>query len=658
MICVLAKIYTATAQTDSLKTQQLNEITVSANRHVPFLNGATPVQLLDVKDLQRLNSLSVADALRFFSGIQLKDYGGVGGLKTINVRSMGTNHTGVFYNGIQLANAQNGQVDLGKFSLENIEEISLFSGQNPELLQTARAYSSASSLYLKTKVPQFKSQQKQDFKFVIKSGSFGLVNPSLNYNQKLNKKSSLNINGELTQAHGRYKYRYTNGVYDTTVVRQNTDIDAKRLESSFYHQFTDSAKLQIRAYYYNSERGLPGAIVSNKFEFTQRQWNRNFFLQANYQSSHHKNFQWLIHAKYGNDYLRYADPDYKYGNRDGYLINTYNQQEYYTSIANKYKINSYWVISWANDYSRQELDANLINFAYPTRHTWLSVIASEWKWNRLDFQANILHTYVNDLVKKNEDAGNKAIFTPTFLTSWQPFNNTGFRVRAFYKSIFRMPTFNDLYYTFVGNSNLDPELAKQLDIGFYYNIPFTNKILKSISFSGDIYNNDIKDKIVAIPTTTLFRWTMVNLDKVNIKGAEFQTESTWKFKNLVNTLKANYTYEKALDLTKTGYTYRHQIPYIPVHSGSITLASDYKSWGTNYSFIYTGERYSQKANIRANYIPAWYTHDFAIHKNFQYSKSQFKASIEVNNFLNQYYDVVLNYPMPGTNYRISLSANF
>lgn len=50
-------------------------------------------------------------------------------MKTVNIRSMGTNHMGVYYNGIQLGNAQNGQVDLGKFSLENIEEISLYNGQ-------------------------------------------------------------------------------------------------------------------------------------------------------------------------------------------------------------------------------------------------------------------------------------------------------------------------------------------------------------------------------------------------------------------------------------------------------------------------------------------------------------------------------------------------
>ena len=59
-----------------------------------------PAQTLSGEQLQRLNAHSVADAIRYFSGVQIKDYGGIGGLKTINVRGMGTQHVGVFYDGI------------------------------------------------------------------------------------------------------------------------------------------------------------------------------------------------------------------------------------------------------------------------------------------------------------------------------------------------------------------------------------------------------------------------------------------------------------------------------------------------------------------------------------------------------------------------------
>ena len=106
-------------ETDSLLSRfQLEEVEVSARA---LTKDIIVPQTLKGAELKRLNALTVADALRYFSGVQLKDYGGVGGIKTINVRSMGSQHTAVYYNGVQLGNAQNGQVDLGRFSLDNME---------------------------------------------------------------------------------------------------------------------------------------------------------------------------------------------------------------------------------------------------------------------------------------------------------------------------------------------------------------------------------------------------------------------------------------------------------------------------------------------------------------------------------------------------------
>ena len=124
----------AQSRLDSI--QHLDEITVVAKS----FREVIPSQKLSGKELQKLNSHSVADALRYFSGVQLKDYGGVGGIKTVNIRSMGTNHMGVFYDGIELSNAQNGQVDLGMYSLDNIEEISLYNGQKSEIFQSAKDF--------------------------------------------------------------------------------------------------------------------------------------------------------------------------------------------------------------------------------------------------------------------------------------------------------------------------------------------------------------------------------------------------------------------------------------------------------------------------------------------------------------------------------------
>ncbi|HOU26651.1 MAG TPA: TonB-dependent receptor, partial [Paludibacteraceae bacterium] len=105
---------------------------------------------------------------------------------------------------------------------------------------------------------------------------------------------------------------------------------------------------------------------------------------------------------------------------------------------------------------------------------------------------------------------------------------------------------------------------------------------------------------------------------------------------------------------KTEEYYGHQIPYIPWHSGTAVVAVAYKKWSFNYSFIYTGERYNASANIPENYVQPWYTHDASISKDFALFGYQWTALVEINNLLNQQYDVVLNYPMPGTNFKCSL----
>ena len=69
---------------------------VSATRDAPVTRAAEEAPLQGGQPL-------VADAVRRFAGVQLKDYGGAGGLKTVNVRGLGSEHVGVFIDGGQCA---------------------------------------------------------------------------------------------------------------------------------------------------------------------------------------------------------------------------------------------------------------------------------------------------------------------------------------------------------------------------------------------------------------------------------------------------------------------------------------------------------------------------------------------------------------------------
>lgn len=660
LICVYVWAWSiptyAQSKLDSL--QQLEEVIVTARN---YQKEVIPVQQLSGKELQRLNSHNIADALRYFSGIQIKDYGGVGGLKTVNIRSMGTNHVGVFYDGIELGNAQNGTVDLGRFSLDNMESVTLYNGQKSAIFQPAKDFGSAGSIYLQSRTPQFKGEKRHNVKAAFKTGSFGLVNPSFLWEHRLSQNVSSSLSAEYMYTTGKYKftYRVKNG-YDTTAVRQNGDVNAVRIEGGLFGKFK-GGYWRMKGYFYRSERGYPGAIVRNKFTHEDRQWDTNTFFQGSMKKDFSPCYSLLLNVKYAYDYLHYlADP-----NRDESLMytnNHYYQHEVYTSTANRITLFPWWSLNFSADYQFNLLNADLKDFAYPRRHSFLFAGATAFDFNKLKMQASLLSTVVHDEVTQinSQAADNKVEWTPTAILSYRPFAPIDFNLRAFYKRIFRMPTLNDLYYTFIGNTDLEPEYTNQYNIGFTYSKDFTHTWLKRIEIQTDFYYNEVENKIIATPTSNFFRWTMINLGKVEIRGVDVAVQTEWQLgRELFLNGRVNYTYQKAQDFTNPeDEFYGGQIPYIPWHSGSANLNASFRRWEANYSFIYTGERYSSSANIPVNYQLPWYTSDCSIAYRHPLRKGNLKATLEVNNLLNQQYEVVACYPMPGINFRAIIKYSF
>lgn len=646
---------------------QIREVTVVANKYREVI----PAQRLSGQELERLNSHSVADAIRYFAGVQIKDYGGIGGLKTVDIRSMGTNHMGVFYDGIQLGNAQNGQIDLGKFSLDNIEEISLYNGQKSEIFQPAKDFGSAGTIYLRTRKPRFEGDRKTNLKVLFRTGSFDLINPSVLWEQKITEHISSSFNAEFIDASGKYKFRYKkknadgSTAWDTTAVRQNGDIRSYRLEGGI-NGYSDNSKWNIKAYFYDSEKGIPGAIVNNVWKRSQRQWDQNFFTQASYQKEITSKYDMQFNVKYANDFMHYNNPDTTLM----YIDNHFRQQEIYASLANKYSILSNWDVSLSSDILWNTLDATLQDFVYPKRLTTLVSLASALEFKKFKAQASILGTFVNEkadrVIQKegeSESPPDKQEYTPAVFVSYKPIDKYQFNIRAFFKRIFRMPTFNDLYYTDIGNVNLRPEYTDQYNLGFQYSTRF-DKLFETFDIRADVYYNEVTDKIIAVPKGNgQYRWMMMNIGLVKIRGIDVSAHTSCVLpKGISLNANVNYTYQKAQDYSypedegKDGTSYKGQIAYIPYHNGSFVLGAIWKTWDLNYSFIYVGERWHNSTNIQANHEEAWYTSDMSAGKRFKIKNMRFKITAEVNNILNQHYDVVLNYPMPGRNWKMILKA--
>ncbi len=660
-LCATSVLAMSEAELDSLyRDFHLEEVEVTARA---LTKDVIVPQTLKGAQLERLNALNVADALRYFSGVQLKDYGGVGGIKTINVRSMGSQHTAVYYNGVQLGNAQNGQVDLGRFSLDNMEQIQLYKGQKSDIFQSAREFGSAGNVYLTTRRPYFKDKERVHVRAQMRCGSFALANPNIGFDLKLTETLSLNFDAEYVYSDGKYPFRYRRVLptgevaYDTTAIRQNGDINAVRVEGGLYDYYSTTGFFRIHAYNYWSERGIPGAIVNNVWRNGERLWDRNNFIQAEWQDEWFNRWSTRVLAKWANDYTHYKNYDERLLPSD----NEYLQQELYFSFANKVQIFNWWDASLAYDYQYNVLDrSNLLIEAEPehfNRHShWLSAATAMNIQEYLRLQASILMTAVDQ---------NAPRVSPGIFFSLRPYPAIDLNINAFYKQSYRYPTFNDLYYTDLGNADLRPELARQHSIEVAYRV---SKKVYQIDASLSYYYNRVTDKIIAYPKGQQFRWTMLNLGTVKINGVDAHTDFSFFLpQNFTLRARLNYTYQTAIDVTNPEDTYYgHQIPYIPWHSGSVVGGLDWKSkrgdhYGFNYSFIYVGKRYCQQENTVYNEVLPWYTHDlmvyaeWCIHTNHDY---WLKANIELNNMLGQDYEVIRNYPMPKQNIRCTLAFRY
>lgn len=652
-------------------TYSIDEVIVTSRYNY---REVIPSQHMRGEELERLSSHSVADALRYFAGLQIKDYGGVGGLKTINIRSMGTHHVGIYYDGVELGNAQNGQTDLGQFSLDNIEEITLYNGQRSMIFQSASDYANVGTVYMRTRRPVF-DERPYNLRLKAGYGSSETLRLSAVWEQILSPKVTMAVSvGALTSS-GRYTFRYRRKnmdgtvAYDTTAVRHNGDVQTLRAEGNIYGQLV-AGSWDAKVYTYHSERGIPGAIVNNVWRRGERQWDRNTFAQASLQKRIGRRFDTRLKAKY-------AYYDTRYVNKDSTTMlvdNTFHQQELYVSTANVFDIvgdeeaaadKFRWSVALSYDFKWNKLTSDMLDFAYPHRYQNMVSASTALDCRRLKIQGSVLGTFVKNHVENGTPQKALHKFSPALFVSLQPLKSDVLLLRAFAKQSYRMPTFNDLYYTDIGNSDLVPETAIQYNIGLTIDKSWSRGLIRNVSLQADGYYNTVHDKIIAYPKGQQFRWTMLNLGRVHIKGLDVAATVTAEpTEGLRLMMRAQYTYQRAIDVTdKTDSYYRHQIPYIPRHSGSAIVNIGWREWDVNYSFIYSGERYNQKENIKRNYMQPWYTSDVSLtyrcRRGLRLSDNHrmpWRVTMEVNNLFSQDYDVIINYPMPKRNYAMTLDV--
>lgn len=656
----------AMAQSDTIvgRVHELEGVTVTESQRRHTLTSTAPLHLLDRRDMLSMGITDMADALHRLPGITLRDYGGAGGMKTVSVRGFGAKHTGVSYDGVMLSECQSGEIDLSRYSLDNVEGLSLTIGDNDDIFIPARQSSTPAVLNIET-LRMRTDDTRPHLTAQVKQGSFGLISPFVRYEQNLSNRFAFSLVGEYTYADNDYPYSIQNGNETVSDRRSNSRMNSWHGELNFLYQTNRVSRLSGKLYYYDNDRQLPGQVHYYTNLSGEALRDRNAFGQLLYQTrwDDKLSLKWL--AKYNWAESVYRDRMMQGGVNDA----SYWQREVYSSAVLLYTPDERWAMDYSMDYAFNNLNGSSWRtlVGKPYRHTMLQSATAKYQSRRLKVIVRLLLSlYLNGQSEmpattrqdvQQNSADNMQRLSPSLSVSYKLLADQDLYVRASYKNIFRSPTFNESYYYHYGSTNLKPESTDQLNVGVTYTAPLSRRNMLTVTLDG--YYNHVKDMIVAVPQN-MFVWTCVNLDKVRSYGLDATMRASRQVAEGHQVAVAgSYSYQRVEDRNNPdATTYGYQVAYMPRHQGSLSVS--YENPWVNVSLHGTSvsSRWPNNNHYEGTLIAGYTDCGATLWRQFRWHRHQLEARFDLKNVFDKHYEIVANYPMPGRNYQISINYKF
>ena len=630
------------------------------------VSSITLVQRIDSTAIRTQGITDMGDALRRLSGVNVRDYGGAGGLKTVSVRSLGPSHTVVTYDGLAVSDTQQGQIDLQRFQFDRLSSIELLTLDNATLLCPAREVAAA-VVSLKSAMPTALPDGRWHGTAALRQGSWQSYAPSLSVAHAIGHRSAVSLSADYTFALNDYPFHVSNGAASETLRRTNSRMQSVTAEANWRHTTRGGATLEAKQFAYYNHRRLPGQVILYVNSNNERQTEQNHFSQFRFR---HTCGRWafLCAARYNWQESLYTNIDAQYP--DGVLRQNYWQREAYATAALSFRLTPTLHLASATDYAYATLTSNLPSDSHVARHTLLEALSLQWKTGRWQLTARALGQYGRDhlgALKDNAPAGSSreearklTRVTPSLTASVmalrRPFH---LYLRAGAKETYRRPTFTESYFYHLGSASLRPERTRQVSAGVTLQAAPTG-CWPLLSLTADGYVNRVDDRIVSVPVN-LQLWRTVNLGLTRAHGVDLTFHSQLRLARRHGMdLSLNYSWQHATNERSQG-TIRGglSLPYTPLHSGAASAAwtNPWANFVVHTTFA--SRRWSTLEHMQTTSLPPYSEWGFALYRSFTLPKRMhLDARADLVNAFNRSYEIIRRYPMPGRSYKLSLSLTY
>lgn len=605
ILLAVVSVMTSRAQEDST-VYRLDEVVLSDDLLQDFSVGQTLVNIPDSTMLK--NTASLTRVLNQHSGIYFKQ-NGRGMVSSPSFRGTTASQTAVLWNGININSKFNGQLDFNTINAANFEDISVRAGGGSLVYGTGAI-----------------------------GGTVHLKN-SLKFNSGLNQRLHLKY-GSFNTADARYKLRTGGKKWATTVslARYSSDNDYDYPHSDKHNrngQFHNTGLNASFAYRLDPDNSL-------RFYSQLSHSSRHFSLiRASENKTKYEDFNYRNLLEWRSDFGKF-----KSTTRLAFLSEEYN---YFPNIENdRFSFGKAETLigKYTGDYhfTQDKQLTGILSFnsekgkgtdvSKKRRNTgslallWKQAVTDDWKY---------------------EVGGRKELTTDydsPFLFSL----GSDYAVNDFYtikvnaSKNFRVPTFNDLYWT--GNENVDlkPETSYQVELGNQFSG-------RNWEITATAFYNSIENLIQWVPESSGF-WRPQNKDKVQTYGAELYMRGQKSFGEHRFKLSGNYSYTVSENREN-----HNQLIYVPYHKASGTLNYGFKRFFANYQLRVIGEVYTRSDNSPENVMPGYAVSNLGLGYKLGTNR-QYTAGVQLNNIFDKYYQNVEDRVMPGIHFNFYLTLNF
>lgn len=605
---------------DSLRVGRADTVQV-IEKKASFKEKFNVTRNIDLTEFDRGSGSSISDAIRSVPGVTILDYGGAGGIKTVALRGCSASRTAVTIDGMTLNSTGSGTFDFSNFPA------SIFA--NAEISRGGlSAYRGSGAIGGVVDLsPGF---GKKEISAGLTCGSFKSGKLALSYSDSLFGIAH-NFSADFSLENGDYPFTVSDDGNSKQYRRSNADFNNITGAWSFKKN-GGRTLLTGTMLFYDSERGVPGAVLANKPENKSARLDEirlPIIMKGELIVSENAMAGVSMLVDIGR--RQYRDSmNIKFGLPQ---VSTYRE--------NNYILKSEYSVSYRNlglnffaEARRADLSGTMLETGDESRVSRMTSALFSGGTYRFPLKAFRLTASGG---VRFEFAENPDFFiSPAFaLNSYFQGINIGTNISWSYN--YRHPTFNEMYYLNYGNSDLKPEFASSGNLTVFYDgLPNLR-----LECSGFLINT--VDKIVSVPRSPV-TWSVVNTGKTQSFGGEFAARASF-WKDRVN-LSFAYTLQEVLDLTPGSHSFRKQLPYTPeeIAFGSVSFAPELIKLTAD--FYRVSHRWSLPDNSYSSLLPSYYTVDMYASKSFDTRVGKLETAFGFKNMTGEEYEIIIGYPMP------------